>query len=632
MPTAEAVAETPAAVQAGAAWLPRLAGWLSSPLHLFLALLTLIPVGMVLLFVLDRGNNMPYLDQWENSVLIAVKAAAGTLTPADVVRQNFDHRLVFANLITLVLTYTTHWNLKVEMGLVVLVSAANLVLLVALFRLHNVRALAAVLLPFALLVFALRANSIWLWSMLISTPLLILFLLLALYLLKRNPVGWRPLVGAAACAVGMSLCLLQGFIAWPLLLVALWLYGYRKPAYLGVWLLVALVTIALYFSHYDFSLLGANEDGNSAGLVTNFGKLLGYSLAYMGNPFVLASSEWRYLSTALALAGLGLGAANVVYLWRRSRSLADVTTWVVLALWACGSALLTALGRSHTYPDLLPQQPMIDRYVPPPSMFWAAFVAVAVLVLWRVAQGERARFSRLLMVLNVGLLALLTPLYAYANFAALDLSPTISDAAVECMVRFPSARNTRCLALTYLKQTQLIDVIDRVNALSRYQLAAFAGHELVYTDVIPLYRVGRETTQDSGDVGFRFYDLSPTQQYIAFQQVAPGQTAFEVAVPDAETPVFLGGAVTLDTAALERPLTGDGVLFRVGVRSPSQGTRLLGELVYDPAVDTGLKPLRFDLSAYRGETIQLILQTSHRDDDRDDLSLWIDPIVFVTPD
>ena len=631
LPT-EVETEAPVAVRVRAPRLAGLAQWLSSPLNLFLALLALIPPILIVLFVADRGNNMPYLHQWENSVLIAVKAAAGTLTPADVVRQNFDHRLVFANLITLVLTYTTNWNLVVEMGLVWLVAVANLGLLLALFRLHSPRLLPAVLLPFSLLVFAVRANSIWLWSMLISTPLIIMFLLLALYVLKRYPVGWRPLLIAALCAVCMSLCLLQGFIAWPLLLVALWLYGYRKPAYTLVWLAVTAVTILLYFSNYDFSLLGANEDGNSAGLVTNAGKLIGYSLAYLGNPFVITSGEWRYLSMALAIIGLALGALNAVYLWLRSRSLADVTAWVVLALWACGSALLTALGRSAAYPELLPQQPMIDRYVPPPAMFWAAFVALAVLVLWRVAQGERGALSRLLMVLNVVVLATLTPLYGMVNILALDRPSPIPDAAVDCMVRFPSVRNTRCFAFTYLKQTPLVNVIDRINELSRYQLAAFAGREPVYIDSISLYRVERETTRDGGNVAFKFYDLSPAQQFVAFQQPAPSQTEFTVDIPTNGATVFLAGAVTLDTTIVDRPLIGDGVIFRVGLRSPSQGTQLIGDIVYDPTVDSGLKPFRFNLDAYRGETVEIVLQTSNRDDASDDFALWIDPIVFVTPE
>lgn len=607
--------------------LAALATWLASPLHLYLVLLALMPLGMVVLFVLDRGYNMPYLDQWENSVLIAVKGASGTLTPADIVRQNFDHRLVFANLITLALTYTTHWNLIVEMFLVVAVAIVNWLLLTALFRLHNAGALAAVLVPFSLLIFAIRANTIWIWSMLISTPLIIMFLLLALYLLKRYPVGWKPLIGASLCSICMSLCLLQGFIAWPLLLVALWMFGYRKPAHFAFWLVVAGITSALYFSNYDFSLLGANEEGNSAGLVLDAGRLVGYSLAYLGNPFAMSFGEWRYLSTAMAIVGLVLGALNLSFLWLRSRSLRDITAWVVLALWACGSALLTAFGRGHVYPDVFPHQPMIDRYVPPPSMFWAAFVAVAVLVLWRVMHGDRTLWSRLLMLLNVILLAVMVPIYAYVNLSTLNRPPAITDATVECMVDFPTERNTKCLALTYLKQTPLIDLIDRINEMSRYQLAAFAGRTPVYTEVIPLYRVDRASGEGS-DAGFRFFEPTPDRQYIAFQQRTPVPTEFAVSVPDSEQSVVLAGAVTREVEDGDAPANGI-LTFRIGIRSLVHGDNVIGEVVYNPREDRGLKPFRIDLNTYRGEDVRIILQAVRQDGVPTNLPLWIDPLVFV---
>ena len=132
--TPDAVAAPPAAVRVRARRLAALVGWLSSPLHLFLALLALVPPVLVVLFVLDRGNVMPYWDEWENGVMIAVKTANGTLRFEDLARQNFDHRLFFSNLLTMLTTLLTHWNLRVEMLVSVGLAFGALVLLLLMVR------------------------------------------------------------------------------------------------------------------------------------------------------------------------------------------------------------------------------------------------------------------------------------------------------------------------------------------------------------------------------------------------------------------------------------------------------------------------------------------------------------------
>jgi hypothetical protein len=607
--------------------LAALGAWLSSPLNLFITLLALVPPIAIAWFIIERGVNMPYLDQWENSVLIALGAANGTLTPADIVRQNFDHRLVFSNLLTLFLTYTTNWNLKVEMFVVFGVALANLGLLAALFRLHSQKLLVAALIPFSLLIFMIRANSIWVWSMLISTPLSMMFLLLGLLILKRNPVGWKPLIGAAVCAVCMSLCLLQGFIGWPLLLLALLMLGYRKPAYLAVWVAIAAVTILLYFTNYDFSLLGANEDGNSAGLVTSIDKLIGYTFTYMGNPFVMPTSEWRFVASGLGIAGLVLALLNTAFLGLRTRRLTDLTVWLVLGLWAWGSGLLTAFGRSHVFPDLLPQQPLIDRYVPPPALFWIAFIAIAILVLGRIAQGDRTPFARALMVANIALLVVITPLYGYVNFMTLNRERPMPPGTEECMLRFQGSRNLSCLARSYLKQTTLPDLVERINGLARYGLTEFAGTTPLYTEDIPLYTVERQVTVGT-DAAYRLYDPTEGQQFFVYQQPAPGQTEFRLTVPDTDQPIFLGGGITWDR--VEGNQGSDAIIqFRIGVRLEDGSSAVLGTITYDPAVDSGIKPFRVTLNEYRGQTIRVVLQTSNPDNLTTNLPLWIDPVIFV---
>ena len=79
------------------------------------ACLALVPVAVALVYVHEWGRDVPFWDEWERSVHLAVLAADGTLTLDDVLRAHNEHRLLFSALITLASVHLLAWSLVGEM-------------------------------------------------------------------------------------------------------------------------------------------------------------------------------------------------------------------------------------------------------------------------------------------------------------------------------------------------------------------------------------------------------------------------------------------------------------------------------------------------------------------------------------
>jgi hypothetical protein len=88
-------------------------GQTSSKDYLILAL-SLLPPVLVGLLILKYGVDFIDWDQWEIAGFFA-KVAQGSLSPADLFVQQAEYRQFFPNLIFISLGWITHWNIKYEM-------------------------------------------------------------------------------------------------------------------------------------------------------------------------------------------------------------------------------------------------------------------------------------------------------------------------------------------------------------------------------------------------------------------------------------------------------------------------------------------------------------------------------------
>lgn len=706
--------------------LRRFGAWLDSPLHLLLSLCSLIPIGLVLVDLGQNAGQIPLADEWENAAVIAIRTAEGALSPADLFRQHFEHRLVLANLITALSTVLFNWNLHFALILNLVVVVLSFILLLALFsdQHRDGRGLALALVPFALLLFSLRQRDLWLWSgQLIGYSLTIAFLFAGLWYVRRTPVGFAGAIGAALACIGMSLSVLQGFLGWFAIGTYLALRGYwRQPRALGIFAGIGALTLILYSSGFNFGLLGTNVLGQPLGLATNLNNLTGYVFAFLGAPFVTIDPDSIPLATFATLVGIVLIVWNGIALWRAGR-IAETFVWLILIGFAISAAILTGLGNAHVFPDPNPIQPLTGRYTLFASLFWIGVIALGVLNLRRwqtqhqtddvellppdemplpavspaadavtvlpfddpddpnstspappasadvlppveiLAQQARPapdagtgaepaapepvaasapsespavdplRGLGTLVATNVLAFLLLLGLYLYVVRMQPAIAPLARQTVVDCLLDFPRSRNLGCMRGITHPRLDTGAFTQRISRLAINRLTAFQTASVPYIGVIELSRLGRSAVPvrypDGAPPRFEMFDYGNGIAGLTLVTVAPTQVEFPLTVPQTSAPVFFRSAGIIDRRALPASAALDGVIFRIGVSQPGQQPAVLLEAPYDPTTMLAFTLLEVDLSAYRGQTINLILQVGGSEQTADNVALWLDPIVEV---
>lgn len=227
----------------------------------------------------------------------------------------------------------------------------------------------------ALLIFGLSAQEAWFTGFQFYNPLLALAGTVAFVLLAAPRWDWRGFFGACLVALVATYTFGIGLLLWPLGALALWWRRkedrrYLMPALL-VWLLLGLGNFLAYF--HNFTLPGG--ENAPAFALENPGEYLRFVCNYLGAPLWFVSVEPAFW---MGLVGMGLVAALTWTLARRWRGAWPVVQpYLLLALYALGSAMMTGLGRSGGGAD----KAMAPRYIPLSTLLWVAVVTMAALAM-----------------------------------------------------------------------------------------------------------------------------------------------------------------------------------------------------------------------------------------------------------
>ena len=212
-----------------------------------------IPTIAYVVLVLHYQVNVVVADQWDNVPVIR-QSYVHILDWSSLWSQHNDNRMLFPNLIAVMLAHTVHFNIEIEEDLSALILVAATAVLIWT---HKRRSPATPLLfycpvAFLMLTFAQWGNA--LFGFQIAWFLCLFAVVLVIALLDR-PVLTRPtLVAAALLAVVASYTLVQGLLIWPVGLLLL--YVRRRPRWtLFAWVAAAVLTAALYF----YNLTPAND-------------------------------------------------------------------------------------------------------------------------------------------------------------------------------------------------------------------------------------------------------------------------------------------------------------------------------------------------------------------------------------
>lgn len=366
-------------------------------------LLILAPPLLIGVLIFRNGVDVPVLDEWDGTAPLFEKMADGSLEFGDFYAQHNEHRIFFPRLIFFALGRLTHWDIRAELWMILLLT------LVCLFNIWQIaqRGTASqkgqlgnphsnrfamgeagasspntfwLLFAASLLLFNPQNVANFLWGFQVGFLLPLACVTACIWTATYLRYPWNFLAAIILCTI-CTFSIGGGFTSWllttPLLLLAqaqstssisrkwwatwvflfcsellLFFWGYHKPPnHPPVW----------WFLRHP---IVAAE----------------YILLFFGGPFSHGSNL-----PSIAV-GVSIGALLVVmlliaafYMWtqRSNRSLlGEVLPWFVLAMVSLNYAILIMVGRA----GLGPGQARAPRYLPFAVMLPIALLALAPLI------------------------------------------------------------------------------------------------------------------------------------------------------------------------------------------------------------------------------------------------------------
>ena len=312
----------------------------------------------ILLLIVRYGVNVAVQDQIRIGAFLIRNHDRLFPSLADLFAQHNESRKFFPRLIFFYLAPLTHWNVKAEMGVsLVLACAAVVAIGIVAWRTipdRNVALLATAIAGLLLLSPVQWFN--WLFGIQVVIFLPLLLLAIGVVVAEHHPVM------AALCALVATYSYANGMLLWVLLGVVV--VG-RVRSRLFLWLLAASAAIGAYF-------IGYHKPVDSPPLIFRPIVSIKFMLAFLGHPLAGDSLP----------ANVFLGALGVVLfaiLFARGRLAA--LPWAAFGMYSILSAAVTALGRlGHGE-----QYAIEPRYTTFAAGLWIAIVMMAAMTLGRRA-------------------------------------------------------------------------------------------------------------------------------------------------------------------------------------------------------------------------------------------------------
>jgi len=491
--------------------------------------LSIVPLVIAVWTALTIGRNFPLQDEWEASTPVAINAAQSTLSMADMMAQNNEHRILLTHMVTSIVTLTTHWQLQVEMLIGIGMGCLTVLFLFLVFR-RQQRSLAPwFIFPLMYLVFTPRDFANVILAFQTQVWFVIVFLALALWALYCWKNRTLALIVAAFCATCTTFSFSSGFLLWPILLVILLPLGYRHWSAYVFWIGAALFVIVVLFLP-GYMLGGTIPPPPGMSLTPNI--FVFYVLIFLGNPFMSGTAMHITLSSRIAIIGILVFIANVLFIIRVKRQpnlplwrdpvWRDISIWFALAAYSVGTASLAAVGRWALFVTILPNQPTGTRYVIHSVMFWIAVLgsgfqaltlsiqqivgarrpvtptnpppqtanespAISVPIMAKLSQRTQPRITLYALALaNIVGIVTLVGLYIFANNVfAKFIVPIQSPAEDTCVLSYPFRHDEVCLS-RFISDNNMNNVKASIMGMYEYRLGAFYYTKYTIENVMAL--------------------------------------------------------------------------------------------------------------------------------------------------
>lgn len=249
--------------------------------------------------------NIIRADQWSDIQIIA-DSYSGHLSFSALWAQHYENRIFFPNLIVLLLSRTTNFNVLVEeyLSAVLLVASTGL-LIVAHRRRGGLPWVYYCPVAFLMLSFVQHQNT--LWGFQLAWYVVLFAVAVTFTVLDRLILTWWWLAIALASAVVASYSSLQGLILWPTGLLLLY-YRNRPKSFMMTWVSVALVTVVFYFVDY------AAAPGTDASAIQHPIATIEFYLVALGDVVGVNVSDMNAIGIGVLLLGLVIFVASICVL------------------------------------------------------------------------------------------------------------------------------------------------------------------------------------------------------------------------------------------------------------------------------------------------------------------------------
>jgi hypothetical protein len=291
-------------------------------------------IGAYLAYLARYATNGVYWDEW-NWVAIFRTASLGHLTFQDLWAQHNEDRMLFPNLIMLVIGHATRFTEIpfIYLGAALLIAAF---ILLAIGCRDEVRRHPLLYTPCVLVVFSLAQYQNSLWAFQIGWFLTVACICGVLVLLSGPQIRPWQVAAAMTLAVIASYSSLQGLTVWPAGLLVL--LRPRVSATLRTsWCAIAFLVTLVYIWNLDFAQLGGPPLSQFlSDLPTAFSGVLVTAGSVAPNLNAPTAAGVDYTATTLLGAMILLGGGLVITSWaahgRRDRVLGIAAALVVVGI------------------------------------------------------------------------------------------------------------------------------------------------------------------------------------------------------------------------------------------------------------------------------------------------------------
>lgn len=355
------------------------------------------PILIYLWYLVKLGVNVPILDQWD--LIPILKAYHNHDNWLSLIfKQHNEHRPMFPYLIFLALAQLTHWNVKVEMFVSMLICILNFILIWRILAQTDIKS-KWILILFSWLVFSLGQWQNILWGWQLQWYLAIFGILVSIYFLtKVVSSGWY-LVPAILGGILASFSLNNGLLIWPLGLVQLWFTKRelaKKINFSMFWLFAGIIVFVTYYvdytkpAHHPPILLFLEKPGIFLQCwLANFGLGLG------GENIPLSIGMGAFILISFVAFFFLLKSIN-------KERLFQLMPWLILGFFAFISLTLISMARL----GLGIQLAVASRYVTIASLLVISIIVLSITSLEEVKDNLGKR--KLMLSLNIIFLAVLS--------------------------------------------------------------------------------------------------------------------------------------------------------------------------------------------------------------------------------